>query len=796
MGSSLDRQNYAAERSDQRAAPTPKGVHDHRQGVAPPYPNWAPGGGQLTAPSVLSLQRTAGNKATSQLIERMRAIAPESTESTAGFDNRSVGLAPAHDPASEAEADNVAAAATRRWDTARRSAGSGPSSGAAGGSAEHMVARAVAPELSGRPGALDRIRSVEFDASRVAAQQSEAIGARGFAQGNRVAFAEGELDMTSSRGFDLAAHEMAHVALHSTVSGGALGEAGSNLVHAKLRGTAQAAEAMGGEQTTKGFRGKLASIGIRAAKTNWDRILDGLRAYERLEETLLSNGTPDQRALASAKPKLLKVLSRVESDLLAWQEANPEPTELMDQIHDLIKEGRQQRDDKDKRDKSNRRQTVALLLPRVRSELEALRADSWASTLGLSDSQVMEKGRQDQGGKNQVQELHYQTEQGEFSGYFKADTGFNATTEGHETDVGIRQWDPNYGSRSVAMYRLDQLLGAGVTARVEFAVHDGKLGTVMETATGTRANETEIAFRNDSKGLAPNAVSLEDATLQRCLNKLQILDAIAGQLDRHAGNYFIQHKGGNVTGVTGIDLDMAFGRDMGTPDRNGAASLAQNYRGLPSQFDEDFANRILSITDDMVASALRGLLHPKEVEATIERFRHVQLAILGAKNTGMLKSDWNSGTATASIGDKKTMSYQRSNYSQDLVPLATGTVENIAMPAISEAVKSNLPDIEHPKMLKDYLELLLPTPNGGSGPIVSSLVPLIHAGKVLESDIENFVHKVVEELSSDHDWLNNVIVLSQDNDTIHTLSHGTITAVDKAIERVMAGWKVRANSKR
>src|SRR6185437_10261371 len=130
---------------------------------------------------------------------------------------------------------------------------------------------------------------------------------------------------------------------------------------------------------------------------------------------------------------------------------------------------------------------------------------------------------------------------------------------------------------------------------------------------------------------SPGSVSLEDETLQRCLNKLQILDAISGQLDRHAGNYSIQQDdSGKVTGVTGIDLDMAFGQDMTTHDSR-TANAAIHYRGLPPEIDEAFGQKILSVSEDDVRGAIQGLLTPSEVEATVARFRSVRAKVQQAQ---------------------------------------------------------------------------------------------------------------------------------------------------------------------
>ncbi|MBB3042310.1 DUF4157 domain-containing protein, partial [Nocardioides soli] len=414
---------------------------------------------------------------------------------------------------------------------------------------------------------------------------SRQMSARAFTTGRDIFFARGEYDPTSAAGRHTLAHELAH-----TVQEG-------GPARRKLRGTAEALEQQGGGMTSGKFR---KAIGLL---TNWDKIVAGTKAYELEETKLLAGGkNPDPMVLMKAKPGMLKLLAKIQSAVKDWRKSNDSTKEdakfersRFGGLNNDIEENRTE----DDRTKSGRRQAVALLDPRVGHEVSLLSAkdgQGWLSSLGLSTNQVTGTGRQDGGQVNQVSELHFKTESGEMSGFFKEDKGFNAKSEGHETEVGIRQVDPNYGARSIALYRLDQLFNAGVTARAEFAVHkngDGKsvLGTVLESSKGTKAVDVKYHVAGDEKD--PGSVDLYDPVLQRGLNKLQLLDAICGQLDRHMGNYFVQDDGkGNVTGVTGIDLDMAFGSKMTSVDYKGA----QNYKGLPEYIDKEMGQKILQIT--------------------------------------------------------------------------------------------------------------------------------------------------------------------------------------------------------
>jgi hypothetical protein len=605
----------------------------------------------LRQSDVLSLQRTAGNRATTRLlgIDGERALA--------GATRREPGpppgsLAPALDGAKESEADRVADRALARLGTSPAGGGARPTASTDAGVAAprgvrnpsgarsgvgpvpQRLAAALAPDVGSLAG-------VSFDQSERAARDADSIGARAFAEGTRISFGRGELDLSSSEGVHLAAHEAAHAALHAP--------SGRGLVHAKLRGTARASEQMGGGRSSGGLR-KLVGW-----KTNWDKILDGLGAYERLEDDVLATGNPTPQVLATAKPRLLDALVKVDGSIDAWRESNDEAgqTAKSESLFQSFRKGKSdvEKVGSDERTKAQRRQTVSMLQPRVRTELEDLRADRWSGTLGLSDTQLTSKGREDSGQMAKVSELFYQTESGEFSGFFKAETGYlpGAKTVGRDIKSGIRMADPNFGARAMAMYRLDQLLGAGVTARVEFAAHEGQLGVVLETAKGTKG--AEVNWTSGEGG--PGKVSSDDAVLQRCLNKLQILDAIALQLDRHSGNFYVQSDDqGKVTGVTGIDLDMAFGRDITSPDKAPQNFSAYAWRGLPPEIDEEFGRRILAVSEDQVRAALTGLLPEPEVEATVSRFRFVQGKVREAEDNGTLRHDWAAGSGGTTPRDK------------------------------------------------------------------------------------------------------------------------------------------------
>lgn len=596
------------------------------------------------------MQRSAGNQAVSELL---RTMTPDSAPS----------VDVSTDTSAEAEADRVADEAVLRM-----------------GADVHkspVDGNAIAPELRRAIGAvapnIGATSDIRVRTDSVANEAADAFGARAYTSGRDVAVARGELDH-GVEAHRLVAHEAVHAAQHQPAAAG-------NVVHAKLRGTHEALVAKGGGQTS----GKLRKL--VHSKTNWDKICDAVGAYEELEAAALKGGNPKPNEMQKITPKLLGQLTKIESACAAWEKANKsDANDKREAAHKKFKDEGEMAES-DPRDKAERRQAIAMLLPRVRLEIADLQGGRWTQSMGLSDSKKTdEKGKQSEGQVNKVEELHYATESGKFSGYFKEEKGFaNKNFQGHEANVGIHQMDPNYGARTVAMYRLDQLLGADVTAKAEFAVHDGKLGTVLESAKGEEAVNVKWAMDEDQqKERGPGSVLTSDPVLQKAMNKLQIFDAICGQLDRHQGNWYVDMdpKTGKVRGIKGIDLDMAFGSEHEDPNQ----IHGENYLGLPPMMDAAFANRLLLILPNDIRGALRGLLSEAEVEATVRRFTGVQAAIRKAANENKLVDKWDEKTAEENRSKDSTMRSGQKTYASQM---AANAVDEV-LPRIKKAVASAL----------------------------------------------------------------------------------------------------------
>jgi hypothetical protein len=196
-------------------------------------------------------------------------------------------------------------------------------------------------------------------------------------------------------------------------------------------------------------------------------------------------------------------------------------------------------------------------------------------------------------------------------------------------EIGIEATNPHFGDRNVAAYRVDQLFGAGVIPRTESAEMGGMRGTLMEAARGeelksvatTESRLFHSASARTKAGPGPKVgVHADDPGLQRWLSRLNLIDAIIGQIDRHLGNIFIQvDSTGSVTGITGIDNDLTFPTKKFAIHKNVGA-----YSGLPAYADKELAARILATSDADLTAVVADLLTDEEITALIQRFHDVK----------------------------------------------------------------------------------------------------------------------------------------------------------------------------
>lgn len=551
------------------------------------------------------------------------------------------------------------------------------------------------------------VSGIRAHAGGDAADACRTMGARAYATGNHVAFA-GAPDLhtaaheaahvvqqragVSLKGgvgqagdaYERQADEVADAVVAGRSAAHLLGPVKSGdpavgQVQHKLGGTAKAMEEAGGES------GKYAT---KFGLSTYQNILGKLRKYEDLEASLVGKELSERD-----KDKLTKSLTEIENLAEKWMNNHHDihefsvPTEDIDggtlKGQAVIMELSKRRSEHIKASKHGERdydraQQLRLLLPRLRLEKQDITSGRFERETIRSDKTEQKDQGRDRvigGVMNMLDKVHYQGETE--SSYFKEDAPLDFSRVGVMYDYNIgrrgeKTGGPtnstglekvNLGSRSVASSRLDEKLsgdtGERLVAHTEFATHtrtgiDGGpdktlMGTSQKIAkgrSGANVSQSDQLRQGESQ---PGDIDLNDPELQRMLSNLQVLDAICGQLDRHAGNFIIDSDvNGRVQSVTGIDLDLAFGSNH--KDINQKPSSG-HFKGLPIAVDKSFAERVLALTADDLTDILSPLLEKSEVEAAKLRLQQVQDALRERQLNNTLVEKWGKETAKSMLGD-------------------------------------------------------------------------------------------------------------------------------------------------
>ena len=192
-------------------------------------------------------------------------------------------------------------------------------------------------------------------------------------------------------------------------------------------------------------------------------------------------------------------------------------------------------------------------------------------------------------------------------------------------------------ARNIAVSNIDQTLGLNVAPATAIVKVDGQWGLAMEHVQG---DSNDRGVFHDHPDLEVGTFLGNGAAL-RDLSKLEVLDVLVGQLDRHGGNYLvdIDPQTQQYRGLKGIDHDHCLlptdtvdvnrlrGRHL--PDQQDQKLKAEGWGtsygfkgvGLPNFIDRQTYNALLA--PDAKANVLKsvsGLIEAEALEALAQRW--------------------------------------------------------------------------------------------------------------------------------------------------------------------------------
>jgi len=234
---------------------------------------------------------------------------------------------------------------------------------------------------------------------------------------------------------------------------------------------------------------------------------------------------------------------------------------------------------------------------------------------------------------------------GKFTGYFKAEKAAIGKDQ-RINAFSLNDQNANIVNRSLATYRLDQLLHADVIPPTFKAEHQGQVGVLMEKVNGVLGENASYKDMNNP-------------LVRQALSKLYLLDIIAGQIDRHDRNWLVVKEDGVIKGVKGIDNDLSFGEGYDTHTYTEHEGMAQSgivmFRGVLgkmvndlNEIDEPFAQSIIRLAEQVQGNskwlvlAFGDLLTMGEITAIGQRLQALAnfLRPLMGKPNGKMKTVW------------------------------------------------------------------------------------------------------------------------------------------------------------
>lgn len=212
-------------------------------------------------------------------------------------------------------------------------------------------------------------------------------------------------------------------------------------------------------------------------------------------------------------------------------------------------------------------------------------------------------------------------------------------------ESGKIEFDRNVPERNVATSRLADLLGQGNIIAKSEKMRLKNNGMVEDGVVMARAEGLDI---NDFDKLEKFAKveDFSDPEFQRQITNMEIMDLVAGQVDRNVGNMFYQmadmeNGKTRLTGVQGIDNDAAFGLC--------GVEMCGCKLHTVTMVDAGLKENLMKIDRATLEYTFGDILNKPEIDAMESRLGQVKLHLQSV--TDMQPGDWNAETSKE-LGDR------------------------------------------------------------------------------------------------------------------------------------------------
>jgi hypothetical protein len=226
-------------------------------------------------------------------------------------------------------------------------------------------------------------------------------------------------------------------------------------------------------------------------------------------------------------------------------------------------------------------------------------------------------------------------------GVFKPLRRTEESTAGRSS--GIPRHESRTAARNLASMACAEALGFDVIVPTRLAV-------ISTPVAGKSVARPRVGLFM-ARAMGETAAQAHPGTLlrpdvRREVTKLQLVDHLTAQTDRHSSNYFIHVDAHGRAKVTGIDNDQCFGAGIAHPHelspdaRSGDLPLWGT--GMPPAVDRDMAEAFRRLSESDLRALLSGRLSPAEVDAAAHRLAAIQEHIdhLASTNLVIDPGDW------------------------------------------------------------------------------------------------------------------------------------------------------------